>query len=284
VARLADQLDQEATTEGTGVPTINCVIFSKDRAMQLDACLRSIERLGPYAGPIAVVWKATTPEFGEGYRLLDLGRRVRLIPQSDDFRRDVMGTLDPNSEHTVFHTDDDVFFRRSPAAPILSDEFAAFSFRLGHNTTYCYTLGRAQVVPGQAVDGPVIAWDWTRAKDDFSYPMSLDGHVFQTRLLLRMLRRARFDNPNQLEEELHLRRYLAPHTMLSFRESCLVSIPANVVSPTHRNRASDDAELSPEVLNARYLVGERIDLERMNFSGITSAHQEVPFAFASVRA
>ena len=36
--------------------------------MQLDACLRSIERLAPYVGPIIVVYLATTGEFANGYR------------------------------------------------------------------------------------------------------------------------------------------------------------------------------------------------------------------------
>jgi hypothetical protein len=261
---------------------INCIVFSKDRAMQLDACLRSIERSAPYAGQIVVVYHATTPEFAKGYRMLDPGDSVRLVPQSNDFRGDVMNALDPDSECTVFHTDDDVFFRTPPTAPVLPPGFAAFSLRLGQNTTYCYTLHRPQPMPTTNTEGPLMAWDWTRAKDDFSYPLSLDGHILSTHLLLRLLRRARFANPNQLEDELHFRRYFAPPKMLAFRESCLVSIPANVVNATHPNRAGGNPNWSSEALNARFLAGERIDLDAMDFSAVHSAHHEVPFAFKSV--
>ena len=183
----------------------------------------------------------------------------------------------------MFHTDDDVFFRAPPAAPILPDGFAAFSLRLGENTTYCYPLSRAQPVPPTVGAGPLIAWDWTRAEGDFSYPMSLDGHVFATGPLLRILRRTRFSNPNELEGELSLRRYLAPPLMVAFRESCLVSLPANVVTETHHNRSGESPEYTPEALNARFLAGERIDLDAMDFSHVRAAHQEIPFVFRTAR-
>ena len=259
---------------------VNCVVFSKNRAMQLDACLRSIERLAPYRGPIVVVYLATTAAFASGYQRLAHGGRVRFVAQGVDFRGAVMSALDPSSEHTVFHTDDDVFFRRPGAVPVLPPDVAAFSLRLGENTTYCHTGDHAQRLPDAVSErGELLTWNWARSDADFSYPMSLDGHIFRTKLVLRMLAKARFANPNHLEEELHYRRHLAPPSMMSFRESCLVSIPANIVSTTHRNRAQASDATSPEALNARLLEGERIDLDAMDFSAIRGAHQDIPYAF-----
>jgi hypothetical protein len=265
-------------TGEAGVSRVNCVVFSKNRPMQLEACLRSIARYAPYDGPVVVVYKATTPEFEEGYRLLVVGEGVRLIPQSEDFRRDLLEAVDSSREYTVFHTDDDVFFRKPLAHPVMGDRFAAFSMRLGKNTTYCYPRDSEQPVPRRAEHEPFIAWDWTRAIHDFAYPMSLDGHIFATPVLRRMLICARFGNPNELESQLHLRRHLAPSGMLAFRESCLVSIPANVVT-TYRNRAAQNPDWSVEALNQRFLAGERIDLDAMDFSSVRGAHQEISLAF-----
>jgi hypothetical protein len=248
--------------------------------MQLDACLRSIERFAPYSGPVVVIYKASSSEFAEGYRLLDGAERWRLVPQSDDFRRDVVEAVDAGCEHTVFHTDDDVFFRAAPAEVIMGSRFAAFSLRLGENTTYCHPLDSEQPLPLRSEHGPFMGWSWPRASLDFAYPMSLDGHVFRTRLLRRMLRCARFGDPNELENELHLRRHLAPFGMLAFRQSCLVSIPVNIVTPAFRNRAGENPEWSPGSLNRRWLDGERIDLDAMDFSSVRGAHQEIPLAFA----
>jgi hypothetical protein len=279
-ALLADASERDLADDAPLL--VNCVIFSRDRAMQLDACLRSIERLAPYDGQITVIWKATGPEFESAYRLLAAGSHAHFKAQTPDFRSDVIGALDAQRAYTVFHTDDEVFFRGPPVSPILPAGAAAFSLRLGTNTTYCYPFRRSQQLPAIGTSGPFIAWDWTRADADFSYPLSLDGHLVHTKHLLQILSRASFTNPNELEEELHLRRYRVPHTMLAFQESCLVSIPINIVSPTHRNPAGSDPETSPPALNTRFLAGERIDFDAMDFSTVRGAHQEIPLVFRTV--
>jgi hypothetical protein len=255
-ALLADASERDLADDAPLL--VNCVIFSRDRAMQLDACLRSIERLAPYDGQITVIWKATGPEFESAYRLLAAGSHAHFKAQTPDFRSDVIGALDAQRAYT------------------------AFSLRLGTNTTYCYPFRRSQQLPAIGTSGPFIAWDWTRADADFSYPLSLDGHLVHTKHLLQILSRASFTNPNELEEELHLRRYRVPHTMLAFQESCLVSIPINIVSPTHRNPAGSDPETSPPALNTRFLAGERIDFDAMDFSTVRGAHQEIPLVFRTV--
>lgn len=288
--RRASSLDVEAVFRAipevddatSALVPVNSIVFSKDRAMQLDACLRSIARFSPNEGPVIVIYKATTPEFARGYELLNPGDRVRLVAESDDFRRDVMEAIDPEARYTVFHTDDDVFFRRPPAIPIVPEGFAALSLRLGENTNFCYPTGQTQAIPELVATGPWLAWNWVQASGDFAYPMSLDGHVFRTSLIVRMLSRLRFTNPNRLEESLMRRRFSAPPLMLSFRESCVVSLPVNVVTTTHANRAGADPGLSPEALNARFLSGERIDLEAMDFSDVRGAHQEIALEFKTV--
>jgi len=259
---------------------ISCIVFSKDRALQLDACLHSIERNAPYGGSTVVIYLATNPEFSRAYELVAISERTRLLPQSADFRRDVLEAVDTAARYTVFHTDDDFCFRRPAGHLILPHGFACFSLRLGENTKYCYPLDREQRVPSAAASDSIMEWDWTRADGDFAYPMSVNGHIFETDLLRRMLRRASFSNPNELEYELHVRRYMAPPLMLASRESCVVSVPANAVSTT-ANRSGEDPSYSPETLNARFLGGQRIDLDAMDFSGIRGAHQEIPFVFTS---
>jgi hypothetical protein len=259
------------------------VVFSKDRAMQLDACLRSIQRFAPYSGPITVLYVATTHEFLAGYQAIELDGSVRLVAQASPFRSAVMELMSDDLEYTVFHTDDDLFFARPPGQPVLPSGYAAFSLRLGENTIYSHPSDRKQRLPNASQLGQIMAWDWRRADSDFAYPMSLNGHIFSTSLLRELLSDASFDNPNELEAELHFRRYRAPRGLLAFRTSSVVSIPANVVTTTHANRASSDPESSPEALNRRFLAGERIDPERMDFSGVDAAHQEIDFAFLAGR-
>jgi hypothetical protein len=89
---------------------------------------------------------------------------------------------------------------------------------------------------------------------------------------------ARFSNPNELEYELHLRRYMAPPLMAAAHESSVVSVPANAVSATG-NRRGENPAYSAEALTSRFLSGERLDVESMDFGRVVAAHQEIPFVF-----
>jgi hypothetical protein len=268
-----------SSPDGRARLAATAVVFSKDRALQLDACLRSIERFAPYDGPIAVLYATSDDQFEQGYRELELPDRVTLRRESD-FDRDVRQLLADADEHVVFHTDDDVFFREASPLVQLSPELACFSLRLGVNTTHSYPRDRRQALPAFASGGGFLVWEWARADGDFGYPMSLDGHIFRTALVRRLLERATFKNPNALEEELALRRHHAPRLMASYAESCLVSLPLNVVTSSHQNRFAADAALSPASLNERFLAGERIDLDAMDFTAVRGAHQVVELAFA----
>jgi hypothetical protein len=263
---------------------VNCIVFSKDRAMQLDACLRSIERFSGYRGDIIVIFKATSRGFEDGYQLLSGTTSARLFSQRRDLKVEVLDAIDPSRRCTVFHTDDDVFFRQPPGFAVPASGFAAFSQRLGKNTTYCHPLDRLQPLPSFEERDALLAWNWTRAKHDFAYPMSLDGHVFPTDLVRPLIERVQFDNPNEFEDALHAQRHRMPAAMLAFRESCLVSIPANVVTSTHRNRSTNRADWSPAVLNRRFLAGERIDLDAMEFLRVNGAHCDIPLRFTALPA
>ena len=231
--------------------------------MQLDACLRSIEAFAPYSGRVLIIYRATTPAFEAGYRSIELSSTADLIEETSEFRQDVLAAVLELGLELAVEDEDDVPAR----APVVGE------------------------IPGRIVDhakpaasdlnrSPRLAWDWTRGHLDFGYPMSLDGHVFRTDLLLRLLTRTRFRNPNELEDELHWRRHIAPRWMLASRESSLVSVPLNAVTSARSNRVGGDPAFSVAALNARFLGGERVDLDRLDFSSISAAHQEIPLVFA----
>jgi hypothetical protein len=268
------------STSPSATVDVDCVVFSKDRPMQLDACLRSILRHAPYRGSITVVYRATTERFRQGYAQLDVDTRVRLVPQGADFRTDVLAVLHEARDLIVFHTDDDLFFRKPPRAPLLPDGCASFSLRLGENTTHCYAFAQDQPLPERVLVDDFIVWNWKRAQLDFAYPLSLDGHLFDTDRLRTLLGGATFRDPNELEEELHLRRHRAPRLMVAFRHSCVVSVPVNIVTDSMVNRSGADPRYAPGTLNDLFLEGVRIDLDRLGLGNVRAAHEEIPLAFS----
>jgi hypothetical protein len=265
---------------------ITAIVFSRDRAMQLDLLLRS---LPDELDPVYVICRPTTDEHEESYALLlgrDLGREDRdlqFLPDEGNLPA-MCRELLPDTGLACFLTDDSVFYRRPglQTIPWLVDEELCHSFRLGLNTTYCYPLYATQELPHRHEYNGEFNWRWADAEGDFGYPGSLDGHVFRTSHLRRCLMTCRADaNPNQIEE--HLNRWVKARLgtqyplMVAEMESSLVSIPANRVNVTHPNRNGDT--YTPEELCARYLDGQRLDLDEMDFLDVHGAHQEIPLVF-----
>lgn len=83
---------------GTSPPLVRGVIFSRDRAMQLDAALASFSSHCAEAGsiPIDVLYAASSPAFARQYEVLEKrwrsGLRLR-FHRERDFRADLLGIL-----------------------------------------------------------------------------------------------------------------------------------------------------------------------------------------------
>jgi hypothetical protein len=259
------------------VSAIQCIVFSRDRAMQLDAFLESVSRWSPdLFSSVTVLYRATTDSFDHAYETLAADRAAIRWTREWSFRDDLI-ELVGDDPLTVFHTDDDAYFRTPEPFELRTDE-VCFSLRLGLNTTYSYSLGVEQRLIGAAEKSTRLSWDWrSQCPGELGYPLAVNGHVFRTSEVVGWLRAEQYANPNELESRLQYRNPYVRPRMASLRHSCVVSIPANLVNETNVNRHGNLA--TPEELNERFLRGERIDVVAMDFSVVRSAHQEIAFAF-----
>lgn len=245
--------------------------------MQLDAFLESARRhAGDVYDAVTILYRASPGPHARAYALLrERWPDARWVAE-ERFRGDLLGCVE-GSGRLVFHTDDDVFFR-SFSEPTIDEGEVCFTLRLGLNTTYCYPLDSADELHDPQVDGDRVTWDWrTQQAGAFSYPLALNGHVFPADDAIAWLQRIEFGNPNELESALQTLSDEVPARMASFRSSSVVSIPANLVNETFANRHGGTYDIA--ALNERFLAGERIDLDGMDFSAVSACHQEIPFAF-----
>lgn len=253
---------------------IGAIVFSRDRACQLDLLLRSLLRNGEGLFDVKVIWRGGTIPYGicaEEHPNTEFIRENGLTYQ--------VRSLVRRFKSVTFFTDDSVLYREVTLEPLLTlaeEQILTFSLRLGRNTTVCYPLDSKQVIP-ETPDGPVMIWRWRGAQGDFSYPMSVDGHIFRTADILPLIEDRHFSTPNHLEEILMSQKIGRP-LMASYPHSCLVGIPANIVNTTHPNRHANSH--SPADLNAAYLEGKRLDLDALDFSDIRGAHQELDLVLA----
>ncbi len=243
---------------------IHSVVFSKDRAMQLDGLLQSMSKYAPQLKSVVVIYAATTADSSRAYDVLASEQPGVLVPETRDFRRDVVAAINQNHLNlplTMMLVDDDLFYRPLPEFDL--EPNTTFATRLGHNCTYHYMSNSPQVVPrGLCGDG---------GGGDFDYPASLDGQVYRTSELLPLLRECRYANPNELEDALW-RSFKA--RLLFAKHSCLVGIPHNSVGTYQSNRHAGG---SAAELTKLYLKGWRMDLDSMDFSAVIGAHQEIPY-------
>lgn len=243
------------------------VIFSRDRPAQLDLLLRSIAR---YMTPeeTRVIWYASDDSYQEGYRQF-LSTPMTTYHEFDGALRDALRS----SETVTFFCDDDVVYRQVPArpGPFLEDEsILTVSLRLGQ--------GSSQELPP---DFPV--WQWQPLeRHDFGFPCSVDGHTFRSYDVETMLGQNTISNPTMLETIIAHRASLFYHVrelMTCFDDQCLVGVPVNRVSEESGVPNGLIYPQTTEALNERFLAGERIDLDALDFSAVDSCHQEIEFVW-----
>jgi hypothetical protein len=257
---------------------MKAIIFSRDRPMQLDLLLTSLEQNAPGIFDPTVIWHAKRDDYMHGYEICAEEHPDARLLREDGLTYQVRSLM-LGIEYVIFFTDDDVLYRPLGSHPLLYEGWICFSLRLGDNTTYCYPLSRHQDRPVSPQD-QVVVWSWERGDGDFGYPMSLDGHIFRAQDLLPILHTHNFSNPNWLEETLMRgAKEIGRPLMACFHESHVVGIPANRVNTTTPNRNGETHPYPVQDLNQRYLRGERIDLDALDFSDIRSAHQEIPLVF-----
>lgn len=258
---------------------IRAVVFSKDRPLQLDGLLQTIEMhaRGLYA-EVVVLYLPTSAAFEVGYRNCRAEHPGVLWVEQGDFRSDLLGLI-PESGRVGFHCDDDLFYRPAPTLDpwLPSWPLLAYSLHLGQNTGYCYTLNQPQRVPARN------PWPWPAAELDFGYPFSLDAHLYQADVVRALLEQLAFTTPNELEAA---GAGFIAHDPVGWGEllacgdhSCVVSIPANRVQDAFRNRHAERSDWKAEALNELYLQGLRLDPAAMDFSAVCAAHQELELCF-----
>ncbi len=220
---------------------VDCLIFSRDRAAQLDLLLRSIDRhAGDVYSSVSVLWTCSSLEHARGYAMLQLDRDEIAWGRERDFESDTRDWILQAGEVVSFLVDDDVFYRDAPDPTRLP-----WSFRGG----------------------------------DTWYPFSVDGNVYERSDVLALLRGLSFRDPTQLEATGHDHRARLPFSeVYQGVPPCLVGIPANRVSPSsgmpHMGR-------DPAEMNRRFLAGERLELPAAVLGRDLAAHESLDLMWAA---
>jgi hypothetical protein len=258
--------------------SINIIIFSKDRALQLELFLRSFMRFVKDADKcfLKILYTHSDDKFKRGYDILisEAPSNVVFIKEQN-FKQDTINLINTTNPYTVFFVDDIVFkepfefFDEKMMLFILNPSIACLSLRLNTHLNYCYAEARAMNKPVFIKDN---VYNWTKETGDYGYPMSQDGHIFRTEQIYQLHVDLEYHAPNTLEGKLHLHRKKLPPLMICYDKSKIINNPMNRVQFASINRCGN---ISAEYLNDKFLDGYRIDLEPFVGLDNTAVHTEI---------
>lgn len=278
------------------------IIFSKDRAAQLDLCMKSMHKnMQPLLekSKVYIIYTSSSKDFESGYTKLgkEWGGKpaIYFLPEKKygGFKKTLEYCLTHECASVICFTDDDISYRKleekeldRALIEVEHKDTVCISFRLGVNTFIQdqYTNGQC-LVPDEVIQGPEVirSWDWKKLpyNHNFSYPFALDGHMFKKEFFIWVSSKSgEYDNPNSLEGTAHHRVISAmksniPPKMKCFENGVIVNTPINRVQETCHNQAGKFFGLSAEDLNNRFLKGDRLTLDGMDFTTIIGVHQEL---------
>jgi hypothetical protein len=248
--------------------------------MQLDALLKSMKVYAPQFWPPTLFWMAANDDDARAYQTLFTDYpECPLVPQvRATFSQDLLQKcLATDADYAALFCDDDVFFRPAPfCAP---HPGTTFSLRFGEGVgdgcspefVAAALAGMPPVAPGTAPPPPGPGPELRG--------YSMDGNVHPiNELRAAIASLGYFPDPSNLEARLNTE--CKPIQELHGAQNCMLSIPHNLVQDVFPN--NPNMGFSPADLTRRYLAGERIDLDAMDFSNVIDAHQFLPYVFKRV--
>jgi glycosyltransferase involved in cell wall biosynthesis len=265
------------------------VVFSKNRALQLDAALRSFDAACQDLDQFktVVLYSATTKIDVRQYdQLISQYETIEFVRQ-ERFRDDLIAILD-NINYVLFLVDDNFFtisWNFKPLASTLEDNenILGVSLRLGYNTTWCYSLNIPQPLPETTpLNEDIVVFEYNKGIGDFGYPLEVSSSIYRAADIKAILSDFAFNNPNQLEAALQTRSSAVREKrplLAMFKTSVAFCNPINVVQVEFVNRHGLSVRWNNEQLRALFDAGARIDIAPYWGLVAGSCHEEQPLRF-----
>lgn len=198
-------------------PQITTIVFSFDRPLQLECLLNSINKYQQHSRTVIVVYRTSSQEIFKSYQTVFEGfsKNINLVPLNENklgFKKTVLHAICmKKSSHYLFYVDDQVLLSNMPESEIVDALWLSdiFTYRLGLNTKYCYTLDKPQSFKIYSLKEQIVTWRTTFEKNDINYVFSLDGTILPAILVKLMFRWMLYKGPNTLESSMNYNKYLA---------------------------------------------------------------------------
>lgn len=264
------------------------LVFSFNRPVQLFALLESYFQHAKNPTPLVIQYGASNADAKKGYAEVEALMKNNPVTfvEETNCQETLLEILGNTKAGKIFFLVDDILFIR----PVDMAQFTAIdpqeyvpSLRLAPHLNYSYTMQVPQLPPKlleSDIHTGMLTWKWGDETNEWYYPFSVDGHLFDTAEIVMMARSAPFKAPNTFEGLLHGFRMVAQNRAgLCYLQAVQFNNPCNKVQNENDNVAGLGESLSLADLMKRWNAGEKIDTAALANFNNTGTHQEVAFTF-----
>jgi hypothetical protein len=260
---------------------ISTIIFSKDRACQLDLTLRTYYRFVKIPANVTVLYTTSSARHKEGYvKLIAKNGLTKFVEEAKSFKEELTDIVTKvTNDRIMFLVDDDVFINNvlENDPPVVAahnvNDVLTVSLRLGQNIVWDYNHNcKAHQPP--FVPGDVLKWAWRKAPPGWNYPMSNDGNIFNTADILPLVRDGGYVTQPGFEAWTSKHPNKNKAYIVCYNKSRLFGMCLNRVQNIYKNKCG--GSYSPEALNERWLAGERISFSNFVNFVPPSCHFDFP--------
>ena len=254
--------------------TISIVVFSKDRACQLDLTLRSIIKYMKLPFTLSTIYLSTSDEFNAGYEILKDLYKFEFIKQSN-LKKDLLSVIDTDLKYYFGMCDDTLLIRNLEYDTIFetfenNQDIMTINLRLGKNVFHNYFEDTVKIQ--QPKFNKDNTYDWRSINNPhWNHPMTSYGHICRLDEIKSIVEMSEFENVNVLENRIiNLAKYKSLN--ICYDKHRTVELCANMVNTTHLTNICGNISIVD--LNNRWLDGYRINLESLDYT--IGNHQRFP--------
>ncbi len=265
-----------------------CIIFSKDRPMQLYGLLASYFRFVSNPIPITVIYSSKDKSQKDAYsEVITYFKKKQIkidfINETKSFKEVLLETLSKIRENKILFLVDDIIFIK----PVDFDNFKkidtkthVLSLRHSPFLRKSFTTSTYHLPPTFKrfnLSDELLEFNWFESGGEWSDPWSLDGQLLNTSEVLLISNCSNFKAPNSFEISLKaFNDIITTRKGLCFNESKILNLPINRVQNEVNNISGN---ISVDFLLDKWSQGYCIDTSIFNDHVPSSTHEDHPVKF-----
>jgi hypothetical protein len=237
---------------------INIIVFSKNRACQLDLLLRSMKDKFKIEHNLTILYTLSDIQIEKGYEILKRVYSEIKFVKENNFKQNLLDLISLEYKYTLCLTDDCFFIAEVQKDDIFKvfdeDEknILALSLLRSRNNKYIYDNSSELSYSPEFLENNTWKWRKTKFKI-WKYSMGVATNIYRTKDLLNCISKLNFRHPNTLESAM-IKNPINKPLMIGFNEIKVVEFDVNKVNKVQYNNLQE----SVKFFNNQWLNNMRI--------------------------